>query len=242
MDGAEWRKEKEKKIMKKLVLGLIAAVCCITTTSAEVEVSGGVDFVSSYNWRGMQQSGPALQPGVEVAVGGFSVGAWGSSSFDANATTSKELDFYLGYSIGGFSITITDYWWDGETSNTYLYKDTHQQEVGLSYTFLDDKFTVAWSTIVAGAPDMDADGSQLYSSYASLSYSCSIAETVGCDITVGVNPWDSQWGTMGVSSVGVCFSYDLIASDKFTLPVFVDASVSPTNSNAYLVAGLSFGF
>ncbi len=226
--------------MKKYILGLVAAVCFATTASAQVEACGGVDLVSSYNWRGMQQSGPALQPGMEMSVGGFSLGAWGSSSFDAFATTTKELDFYLGYSIGGFSIAVTDYWWSGE-DQLYLDDNMHQQEVTLGYDF-EFGLSVAWSTMLAGTLDQDENGDQYYSSYLSLGYSCAIAETIGCDFTLGINPWESQWGDMGLSSLAVRFSKDLLDSETFTLPFFVEASVSQVQKNAYLVAGLSFGF
>ncbi len=45
--------------------------------------SPGVDFYSSYIWRGSKQgTGPAVQPYLEFATGGLTLGAWGS--FDAS--------------------------------------------------------------------------------------------------------------------------------------------------------------
>ncbi len=226
--------------MKKFILGLAVALCATTAVKAEVSASGSVDFVSAYTWRGMQQSGPAIQPGMSVSAGNFTLGAWGSSAFDSSSTTSKELDFTLGYEVGGFSISITDYWWDGELS-AYNTKGTHQQEVTVGYGF-DCGFSVAWSTMLAGDPDKNEDGDQYFSSYLGLGYACSIADVVDCDLSVGFNPWDSQWGDMGLSTVGVRFTKDLLNSEKFSLPLFVETSYSQVQDNAYLVAGFSFGF
>lgn len=226
--------------MKKFILSLAVALCATTATMAEVSVSGGADFVSAYTWRGMQQSGPAIQPGMSVGVGNFSFGAWGSSAFDTSSTTSKELDFTVGYEVGGFSISLTDYWWDGEVS-TYFLDGTHQQELTVGYGF-DCGLSLSWSTMLFGAPDEDENGDQYYSSYIGLGYSCDIADVVACDLSLGINPWDSQWGDMGVSTVGVRFTKELLSSDTFALPVFVETSFSPTNSNAYLLAGFSIGF
>ncbi len=236
--------------MKKFILSLAVALCATTAAMAEVSVSGGADLVSNYNWRGIQQSGPAIQPGMSVSFGNFSVGAWGSQAFDATATTTREMDFTIGYEVGGFSISVTDYWWNGEIAGVdddgcniapnYFKDKGHQQEVTVGYGF-DCGFSLSWSTMVNGDNDKDEDG-QMYSSYIALGYSCEIAETVGCDISVGINPWDSQWGKCGLSTVGVRFSKDFLNSDKISLPIFVETSFSQVTENAYLVAGLSFGF
>lgn len=238
--------------MKKFIFGLAIALCASTAAMAEVTVSGGADLVSSYNWRGMQQSGPAIQPGMTISAGNFSFGAWGSSAFDDMSTTTKELDFTLAYEVGGFSLAVTDYWWSGETGTAYLSDKMHQQEVTVGFTF-GCGLGFAWSTVVAGNLDKTpifADdeetvigyGDSNYSSYLAISYPFEIGD-VAVDTSIGINPYESAYGDkFGVASVAVRFSKDLVLSDSFSIPVFVETSVAPLSENAYLVAGMSFAF
>lgn len=219
--------------MKKFILGLAVALCATSTAAmAEVTVSGGVDLVSTYVWRGAYQSGAAIQPGMAVSAGNFTFGAWGSSSLDDSATvTPKELDFCLGYEVGGFSIAVTDYWYTG-LHDLYLGQNDHIQEVSVGYGF-DCGLGIAWSTNIGGDDDN--------SSYLELGYSFEISD-VAIDATVGYNPWDSAYGDAGFASIGVCVSKDLVVTDSFSIPLFVETSISPINDNAYLVAGMSFSF
>ena len=43
--------------------------------SAQLEVSTGVDLVSTYVWRGVAYSGPSWQPYLEAAAGNLTLGA-----------------------------------------------------------------------------------------------------------------------------------------------------------------------
>ena len=73
---------KKAMIFKMAALMLAATVLTpgyVKAQEAEDDASlfnVGADLVSSYVWRGTKfGSGPAVQPFVELAVGGFSVGA-----------------------------------------------------------------------------------------------------------------------------------------------------------------------
>ena len=52
-----------------------------------------------------------MQPSLGISYKGLSLGAWGSVGL-SNPGDTKELDLTLGYTIGGFSISVTDYWFD----------------------------------------------------------------------------------------------------------------------------------
>ena len=47
-----------------------------------------------------------LQPSASIAYKGFSLGAWGSVGIESSDT--KEFDLILGYSTGGFSVSVTE--------------------------------------------------------------------------------------------------------------------------------------
>ncbi|MFI3302008.1 MAG: hypothetical protein SNH35_05155 [Rikenellaceae bacterium] len=221
---------------RKFLLGLVASVMSLSiapAVAAELEASAGVDLVSSYVWRGAYQGqGAALQPGMGIAVGGFTIDAWGSTPLDASA--GKELDFTVGYEFGcGLSLAVTDYWWEGEGAKYFTY-DNHYLEVALGYTISEDvPLTFGIATMVAGA---DED----FSTYISVDYGFGIG-AVDANVFAGITPWSGIYNDgFGVASVGISFSYDLVSSDKFSLPIFVETSFSPCNDNAYIVAGLSF--
>ena len=76
----------------------------------KVEASVGADLVSGYIWRGQNLGGVSVQPSLGISYKGLSLGAWGSVGIESKDT--KEFDLTLGYSIGGFSVSITDYWFD----------------------------------------------------------------------------------------------------------------------------------
>jgi len=103
-----------------------------TVNAQEVEEesqwSAGLDIYSSYIWRGTKfGSGPAFQPSVSFATGGFEIGAWGS----VNSSTDEafEMDLYASYAIGGFSVGLTDYYFGGDWTS----QNAHYLEPSLSF-------------------------------------------------------------------------------------------------------------
>ncbi len=235
--------------MKKFILSLAVAVCAMTAAKAEVVVSGGADFVSDYVWRGADQgSGVSIQPGVEVSAGNFSVSAWGNQSLTKKNV--RELDFTVGYSLGSLSVAYTNYWWAG--GDDYFAEDSHYSEVALSYEFGESfPLAITWSTMVAGKADnLNKNGDEAFSTYIDFSYPFAISG-VDCTANVGITPWNGMYSgadkdgnarDFAVSSVGLNFSKAIIDTENFSLPMFVDVSFSPAHRNAYLVAGMSFGF
>ena len=215
----------------------------------QTEISIGGDLVSTYVWRGVYQSGFSLQPEIGLSVGGFTVGVWGSTDLD----NFKEVDLSVGYSVWGFSVGVTDYWWggqrlgDGRFAPYFKYGDTHYFEGTLAYEF-GEKFPlgISWSTMFAGNLDK-VDGERKFSTYIELGYDFRIK---GVDLTcaVGVAPWDApawltpRWGDKGfqVSNISLKASKTIRITDSYSLPVFVQAVASPATDDASLVFGISF--
>jgi uncharacterized protein (TIGR02001 family) len=94
--------------MKKLIsiAALMSTAAFASTAFAQdVSVSTSIDYVTEYVFRGTSFEDAAIQPGVEVAVGDFSVGVWASTGLGENSLAdTDEIDFYAGY---GFSLTDT---------------------------------------------------------------------------------------------------------------------------------------
>ena len=170
---------------------------------------------------------------------------WGSTSLDA--VGSKELDFNAGYQFGNFYIGFTDYWWNGEGAS-YFMENTHYGELNLAYTICDGfPLTIAANTFLYGA-DKKANGDQAYSTYINASYPFSCG---AFDFNAGIgyitNTEDNSAyaanasDDCGISDISLRASYDLVLSEKFSLPLFTDVIFSPLYDNAYIVFGLSLG-
>ncbi|MDR3184188.1 MAG: hypothetical protein LBT49_02120 [Prevotellaceae bacterium] len=213
-----------------------------------LETSAGADVVSKYVWRGVDQGqGASIQPALGLSYKGFSLGAWGAVSF-ANAQL-YEFDLSLGYAIGGFSIGVTDYYWNGAGGSFFDYHaDNHLLEGNLSYSF-GEKFplTLSWNTFFAGNMDKDEDGKQQFSSYVEAAYDFSLG---GLDFTaaIGAAPWDSYaWlapandkSGFQISSISLTGTKKLDISPTFSVPLFVQCVFSPATDAAHLVVGFSF--
>ncbi|HJG74544.1 MAG: TorF family putative porin [Alistipes ihumii] len=238
--------------MKKVLL-LLPAVSVMELTSGvihaqpQTEISIGGDLVSTYVWRGVYQSGFSLQPEIGLSVGGFTVGVWGSTDLD----NFKEVDLSVGYSVRGFSVGVTDYWWggqrlgDGRFAPYFKYGDTHYFEGTLAYEF-GEKFPlgISWSTMFAGA-DKKENGDRAWSSYVELAYPFSVG-SVELTAAAGAAPWAAPaWLPGGydgfqISNVSLKASRAIPVSEKYEIPLFVQLAVNPQLNYMNLVIGLSF--
>ena len=168
-----------------LLLGMSMVVPATSIAQDKVEASVGADLVSGYIWRGQDLGGVSIQPSLSVAYKGFSLGAWGSAGIESADT--KELDLTLGYCTGGFSISVTDYWFNGGPG--YFHYGTHHTshvfEAQIGYDF--GPLAVNWYTNFAGDDGVNKDGDRAYSSYISLAAPFKLA---GLDWTaeIGATP------------------------------------------------------
>ncbi len=220
----------------KVTLGLLAIALCgtFTSASAQVSVSGGADFVSSYVWRGARLGGASIQPYAEIAVGGFAVGAWGSNGLTTEANE-KELDFYVSYGIGNFSVAITNYFCGSESAP--YFGGAHVYEATLGYT-ISESFPLAIGVNYNFVGDDDS------SAYISLDYPLTVGD-VALDLGVGISPMESAYyGTDGfdVCSLSARVSKSVVVTESFELPLFVDVIANPSADAAYLLVGTSISF
>ena len=232
-------------------LGVIAitllSVAMPFTAKAQdkVKASVGADIVSGYIWRGQDVGGVSLQPNASIAYKGLSLEAWGSVGLektDADGYDAKEFDLTLGYSTGGFSVSITDYWYN--TGAGYFHygahNTTHLYEAQVGYDF--GPVAVNWYTNFAGDDGVKENGDRAYSSYISIAAPFKLG---GLDWTaeVGATPWETDF--YGASGFAVCdvslgATKDIRITNSFSLPLFAKATWNPCSERAYFVVGLSF--
>jgi hypothetical protein len=228
---------------------LVGALLMPSTVKAqkEVETSVDVDLVSSYVWRGQKLGGVSIQPALTVGYKGWSLGGWGSVGFDSDDT--REFDLTLGYATGGFSISLTDYWFnvtgDGVSAKYFRYgahnaESSHVFEAQVGYDF--GKVALNWYTNIGGADGVNKDGDRAYSSYVSATVPFVLG---GLDWTaeVGATPWATTfYGANGfaVTNVSLGASKNLSVNEKYALPISLTATWNPRTEDAFFTAGVTF--
>ena len=240
-----------KTTINKKLRGIAAALLLIGLVPSnmmaqdKVEASVGADLVSGYIWRGQDLGGVSIQPSLGISYKGLSLGAWGSVGFESSDT--KEFDLTLGYSTGGFSISVTDYWFNTQVPTNKYFKygahsTAHVFEAQVGYDF--GPLAINWYTNFAGADGVKENGKRAYSSYLALSAPFSLG---GLDWTVdvGMVPWETTFYngyTSGfcVSDISLGAVKEIRVTDSFSVPAFAKVSVNPPTEGAYFTFGLSF--
>lgn len=224
------------------LLALVAAVPVAVQAQDKVGASVGVDLVSGYIWRGQDLGNVSIQPAASISYQGFSLSGWGSVGFDKEDT--KEFDLTIGYAYKGFSVSVTDYWFNGGPGYFhYGSTDTnHVFEAQLGYDF--GPLALNWYTNFAGNDGVNKDGERAYSSYVALAVPFRLG---GLDwmAEVGATPWATSFYNGGASGFEVCdisigASKAIGITDLFALPLFAKFTWNPATEEAYLVGGISF--
>ncbi len=230
--------------MKKIVILAMGMVMSMTTLAQDnIETTISADFVNEYIWRGLKLGDISVQPKLGVGYKGLSLTAWGNYGL-SNVDDSKEFDLTLDYTIKGFSIGITDYWFSkGQDPDSRYFKyDAHgTNHVFEAYAGYDFSFaSVKWFTNFAGN-DYNMNGKRDYSSYAEVNVPFRLA-AVDWTGSAGVVPFKSKlYRTNGfaVTYLSLRANKEIRITDTFTVPIFGQVAADPCTQNAYLVVGLT---
>ncbi len=234
-------KKMERTIMKVL-LGLLLTMITVSISAQEAEVatkkskvefSTGADLVSSYVWRGTYCAGAAIQPGVSMSAGGFTLGAWGSADF---LDACLEMDLYAAYEFGfGLSLGLTDYYYPGALFSDYTVDldkgdlSSHWIEANLGYGIKDLSIAANYMLLTNSAdPDM----------YFELGYDFG---KFGLAIGAG-NGWHTAAGDSDfqVCNIVISTEKEIKVSDSFSIPVSGSAIFNPNKEEFYIVVAASF--
>ncbi|MDR3141623.1 MAG: hypothetical protein LBU37_07865 [Tannerellaceae bacterium] len=238
--------EAKKVVLSVFIVALSSIGGMYAQESENVEVGLSGDVVSSYVWRGFKQAGASVQPSLSVGYKGLSISAWASTDIGGNG--SKEVDFTLGYAVGGLGLALTDYWWDGEGANRYLSRPEgsagHMLEAGLSYA-LPGSFplSLSWNTFLLGEGNKKADGGNSFSTYVELGYPFKIKE-VDFTLSAGFLPWESavygpEMDGFKCTSVQLGASKEIKINERFSLPVSASVIANPAVEDVHFVFGIT---
>ena len=225
-------------------MGLLLLGATNVEAQDEVETTIAADVVNQYIWRGQDLGNVSLQPTLGVSYKGFSLTAWGSVGLTDPGDT-KEFDLTASYTVGGFNIGVTDYWFnDGlDPENRYFKYDAHGTnhvfEANIGYDF--GVASLQWYTNFAGNDGVNKDGERAYSSYVEANVPFRFG---GADwtATAGAVPYATDsYGTTGfaVTNLALKATKDIKVTDSFSIPVFGQVVANPCSQHAYLVLGFT---
>jgi len=232
------------KDFKMKGIAAVAAMALAAPTYAQDTVEGTIaaDVVNQYIWRGQDLGDVAVQPTLGVAYKGLSLSAWGSYGLTDSDDT-KEFDLTLAYSVGGFNVGITDYWFNSPNEKYFQYeahKTSHVFEVNVGYDF--GPVAVQWYTNIGGNDGLNDSGKRAYSSYFEASAPFHLA-TLDWTATLGAVPYATSFysdaGGFAVTNIGLRASKDVKITDSFSVPVFAGITANPSNEKAYFVFGFT---
>lgn len=222
-------------------MALLAAMAAANAQD-KVEATMQADVVSQYLWRGQELGQVSLQPSLGLSYKGLSLTAWGSVGLSEPGDT-KELDLTLAYSVGGFNIGITDYWFNSPNERYFCYgahSTSHVFEANIGYDF--GPVGVQWYTNFAGNDGVGNGGSRAYSSYVEVSAPFRLA---GCDwsAAVGAVPYATDFYSsadgFAVTNVSLKASKDISVTERFAIPLFAGLAVNPSTEKTYLYCGFT---
>lgn len=237
---------KTTLLSKKMFVLLMTVLISVSLYAQEDEkkspFSLGADVVSSYVWRGSKiGTGPNVQPWLKFSTGGFTLGAWGSTSFHFD-TDVAEMDLYTSYAFGfGLTVGLTDYYY--QSTPYFQYQgDTasHAFEINVAYTLKN--LSVSGNYIIndasKGGPANKPGGGDMYfeADYAFKNFGVFLGAGNGWHTTYKDNGDD----VFAVCNVGIKAAKELKITDKFSLPVTGALSVNPDKEQLNLVIGISF--
>lgn len=237
--------------MKRLVrmAASMAAVALpfVANAQEKVEATVGADVVTNYIWRGQDLGAGAVQPSLGLSYKGLSLSGWGSYGIIDRDDT-KELDFTLSYTTGGFTVGVTDYYCVSGAENCpnryFLYdahKTAHVFEAFVGYDF--DVLSVNWYTNFAGADGVNKSGDRAYSSYVEVGVPFQLGG-LSWDLTVGAVPYATDYyadaHNFAVTNITLKTSKEIQVTPTFSVPLFGAITANPSTQKLYLTAGISF--
>ena len=231
-----------KKILIITTLLFIAAVTAKAQDTLETTI--GTDLVSQYVWRGQDLGGVSVQPTLGLGYKGLSLSAWGSAGL-SNPADTREFDLTLAYTIGGFNIGVTDYWFNAglDPLNRYFAYaadcTNHVFEANVGYDF--GFASLQWYTNFAGNDGLTPAEKRAYSSYVEVNVPF-VLGGVDWTATAGAVPFATDFYGVegfGVVNVALTASKDIRITDSFSIPVFAQVAANPYSRNAFFVFGIT---
>jgi hypothetical protein len=155
--------------MKKNIYKMAVLLVILLVGISNAQVDFGADLVSRYVWRGTDFGNSAsVQPALSVGFAGLEVGAW--ASYPLASAGANENDLYITYGIGPVGLTVTSYYFPGDTSIVRFgnFADDGNHIIEGSVSFEMGGFNALGAVNLYG--DLDAAGKKRNSFYFEAGY------------------------------------------------------------------------
>lgn len=213
--------------MKTVKFFAVAMLVMIASANVKAqEFKASADVVSSYVWRGTYQSSAAVQPTFDFTSGGFSVGAWASSSIAAGLAGNfmQEADLYAKYTFGfGLSAGVTDYYYTGNQFFDYSKGGAHALELNLGYT----------------TGGLSLSGNYLLNVNSDLYFEAGYAfDKVSVFVGAGNEVYSTD-GKFSLINIGASTTKEIKITDSFSIPLKASIILNPKSEQFFFVAGIT---
>ncbi len=239
--------------LKRLILVSTALMVTVASFGQKLHLSGSLQ--NMHLWRGLQVAdGGVLSAdmGLGLIDDKLRIGLWGGTDFTGDY---KEFDYYVSYTVSGFSIAVWDIFnyspelpFSKDIFNYNKYSTGHFLDLGLSYDF-DHAFEVPlrlkWTTVFAGR-DLNFAGHNRYSSFVYAEYSVFRDEhwivDLGLGGTFAFNRSDEDgnqnfYGRDNINQISIRTTYRLKLG-RYKMPIFAHAMWNPDARKEYLQVGV----
>ena len=240
-----------KKI--KYLLVVMAVMGSVASYGQKFHLSGTLQ--NMHLWRGLQiADGGVLAADVNMGLAKdrLKIGLWGGTDFVGDY---KEFDYYISYTVSGFSVAIWDIYnyspdltFSKDIFNYNKYSTGHFLDFSLGYDF-DTKLGVplrlSWATIFAGR-DLNIEGHNMFSTFVYGEYSVFRDKhwivDVGLGGTFAFNRTEGDgtrnfYGTDCLNQISLKTTY-LLKLGRFAMPIFALAMWNPEIRKGYLQVGV----
>ena len=181
---------KQVKLLFIFPLLLWALVASAEESLKESPFSASLELSTKYMWRGIEYgTAPTVFPMIGYNTHGFNAFAMGGYAIDGSH---QEVDLGVSYTASEFTVGVSDYYYPSSVGEKDQYFKLSNRETGhwveayATWAGTKVPLWVTVSTYIFGA-DKNADGKQMYSSYAEVGYTHSFTEDNNIALCVGAN-------------------------------------------------------
>lgn len=197
----------------------------VAFSQEEEEITVGMDFCSSYVWRGIRLGkGPAVQPSVEFTKGSFTVGAWGSCCLSDEEALETDLYASLGFG-SGFSMGVTNYYYPGTS-----FFNIRNNAIEVNGAVTSGIFSLeAFCVVNQGA---GSEGGDLY-------FEAGISAGKVNFFAGAGSGWHTTSGRFNACNLGLSFSKEIPITTNLALPLTGSLVLNPDSRQLLVVALIS---
>jgi hypothetical protein len=244
-------------ILRLKIVTISCLLCCmLITVHAENSADSisktsfffNADLVNRYVWRGQMFSPNVnIQPYGGISFKGLSFTTWASYGISDRYA---EIDFSISYTIGRFSITVSDYYNENEDSlaknrhfNLNSKSTPHSLECALYYKIMESfPLTVTVASYFYGN-DKDVNGNNYYSTYIEASYPIKISNS-DISVFIGGTPnkglYTQYTSNTGIVNLGFSAVKNLKISELNSIPLGFSVVSNPTFEDIFIIFKIIF--